>query len=104
MARQDNFGVGRFDILASFASQSDVLRSGLEARGEVVLEKRDRVLRVPRSALREVDKHFFVSLPGKNGPQRALVGIGLVGDEFVEIVSGLQANHRVYEAYVDASR
>ncbi len=100
LPKQDASGIGRFDIVISIQGKQEALKSGLEARAEVPLSKIENVLRLPRSAVKEQDGHHWVSQPGDGAPVMTEVKIGAVGDQYIEIRSGLEASSKVYQAYV----
>lgn len=102
MARQDQFGVGRFDVTANFAAAQNNLRTGLEAKGIIVLHKKDKVRRLPRSAVRQFGQEYRVSFPGEKGPMSKVVTVGLVGDQFIELTGGAEPNEQVYQSYVES--
>ncbi len=100
MAHQDQYGIGRFDVTAAF-SGGTVLRTGLEARGKITLQHKDKTARLPRSAVRQIGAEYRVSFPGKEGTQFKTVKVGLIGDQHIEIAGGLEPGQRVYLSYVE---
>jgi hypothetical protein len=103
-AREDQFGIGRFDVTAAFTGGTGDLKTGLEARGQVVLERKVATMRLPRSAVKVSGNEYLVSLPGKEGTVVRGVVPGLVGDQFLEIISGVEPGQKVYQAYVEPNR
>jgi multidrug efflux pump subunit AcrA (membrane-fusion protein) len=98
--KQDQMGIGRFEISIAFKGNQSDLRSGLEAHGAVTLSEKRGVLRLPRSAVRPLDGRYFVSVPGPKGSVHKEIRVGLVGDQFLEVTAGVDANTVVYQAYV----
>jgi HlyD family secretion protein len=69
---------------------ADRLRSGQTAEANVRVESVDNALRVPASAVRRVDGRPTVTVTGPDGtPQSVPFLAGLVGDDYVEVRSGL---------------
>ena len=103
MARQDQFGIGRFDVTASFGTGISAVKTGLEARGRITLAKKEKAHRLPRSAIRQYGNEYRVSIPGQTGALFKAIKVGLVGDQFIEVTEGLDANQKVYKSYVEPS-
>ena len=100
LSHQDQFGIGRFNVTATFSGGSS-LKTGLEARGKITLQRKEKVARVPRSAVRQLGAEYRVSMPGKDGTQFKIVKVGLVGDQHIEIAGGLEPGQKVYLSYVE---
>jgi membrane fusion protein (multidrug efflux system) len=67
---------------------------GMTASVKLVVERRERVVAVPLSALFSTDKTRAVIIDGTTARSRP-IQTGLVGDELVEIVSGIQPGDKV---------
>ncbi|MFH1262752.1 MAG: efflux RND transporter periplasmic adaptor subunit [Pseudomonadota bacterium] len=78
---------------ASLKNPAGLLRSGMFAKVEVVLVKRDGALSVPLDALLEGTNTIFVSRDGK--AEKRDLSIGLHAEKFVEVKSGLAAGEKV---------
>jgi HlyD family secretion protein len=75
---------------------ADRLRDGQTAEADVRVEAVDNVLRVPASAVRRVDGRPTVNVAGPDGKPVAMPFLaGLVGDDFVEVRSGLTDGDQV---------
>jgi len=79
-----------------------VLRPGLSVEAEVILERRDNVLRVPKSFVSQEEGQEYVwrlerdSKSGTNeAPRKRYVKCGLKDEHFVEIVDGLSDGDRI---------
>lgn len=75
----------------------DVFRSGMSANVQIVQEKKDHVLLLPKEAVKKhKDKSFvMVRQEGEKKPVRQEVQTGISDDANVEIVSGLNADDKV---------
>lgn len=98
--KQDQMGIGRFEISIAFKGNQSDLRSGLEAHGSVTLSEKRGVLRLPRAAVRPLDGRYFISVPGPKGSVHKEIRVGLVGDQYLEVIGGVDQNSVVYQAYV----
>jgi multidrug efflux pump subunit AcrA (membrane-fusion protein) len=67
---------------------------GMTANVRLVVERREHVVAVPLSALFSTDKTRAVIIDGTTARSRP-IQTGLVGDELVEIVSGIQPGDKV---------
>ncbi len=67
---------------------------GMTASVKLMVERREHVTRVPLSALFSTDKTRVVVVEGATAHFRT-IRTGLAGDEFVEIVSGIQPGDKV---------
>jgi membrane fusion protein (multidrug efflux system) len=71
------------------------LKPGMFARANVVYEKRDNALQLPRSAILDADgeQSVFVVVGAKAEQRR--IETGLVNNGWVEVVKGLKGDERV---------
>jgi multidrug efflux pump subunit AcrA (membrane-fusion protein) len=76
---------------ATIENTKKILKPGMTARVILTLGARDDVLAVPRDAL--LDGYLFVVIDST--AERRDVEVGLVGDEYVEILSGLAEDELV---------
>lgn len=90
-------GSGTFRVTSVFDG-GQVLRPGMFGRLEIVHDRRENVLTVPRTALLddESDPAVYVVRDGKS--VRAAVKTGYGNGEFIEVVSGLKAGDKVITA------
>ena len=100
LGEKNNYGIGRFNVNAVFTSTHENIRSGLEGRAKITIQELKNQLRVPRSAVEKLDDLYFVSLPSKEGPKRHRIQVGLVGDEYIAVTSGLIAGNKIYTTYL----
>ncbi len=71
------------------------LKPGMNANCEFILKEARNVLRVPNEALRESDGKYSVQKLVKDKEVDVPVRIGIMGDDFTEIVSGLKPGEQV---------
>lgn len=71
------------------------LKVGMTGDVAVVVDKKDKVLRLPITSIVIDNGTGTVMIQGKNGPEPRDVKIGLEGDEFAEIISGLKEGDEV---------
>ena len=74
-----------------------VFRSGMSANVDIIQQRRDHVLTLPRAAVRENSGEDYVMLlpEGSDQPRRRRVKTGISDGARVEIVSGLTPDDRV---------
>lgn len=75
----------------------DVFRSGMSANVEIIQDRREHVLLVPREAVKKKQGESFVMLrrEGERKPQRQNVETGISDESNIEIVSGLREGDEV---------
>lgn len=78
-------------VKATINNTKKLLKPGMTARVILTLGSQKDVLIIPREAL--LDSYLFVVIDST--AERRDVEIGLVGDEYVEILSGLSANENI---------
>jgi len=71
------------------------LRVGRNGKAEVVLQRKEDVLLVPLSALRTFNNRTFVTLVEGESRREVAVEIGLQGEQYAEVLSGLKEGDRV---------
>ncbi len=67
------------------------LRAGLSAAVSIITDKRSDVLLVPNGAIQQTDSGPQVELKNGSQTQPVQIQIGLAGDSFTEVTSGLKA-------------
>jgi membrane fusion protein (multidrug efflux system) len=90
-------GSGTFRVTCAFDGKQ-ILRPGLFGRFEIIYDRRENVLTIPRTAMLEdeTDPAVYVVRSGK--AVRAPVKIGYSNGEIAEVVSGLKAGDRIITA------
>jgi HlyD family secretion protein len=84
------------DVEVEFSepAETQVLLVGYSADVEIVLDKRDGVLRVPTAAIQEGTK-VLLYLPDGHTTEERRIGTGLSNWEFTEVTSGLNQGDQV---------
>lgn len=73
----------------------DELKPGLSAEVSFLMEKHEKVTRVPVSSIRWMDNQPLVAIAGPNGPNWRAVTLGLIDPAFAEVTSGLKAGETI---------
>jgi HlyD family secretion protein len=95
-AGQDLSGIVSYYATVVVEGGADRLRDGQTAEADVKVESVDNVLRVPTSAVRRDDGRPTVTVTGPDGTPVSMPFLaGLVGDDYVEVRSGLTAGDQV---------
>ena len=76
------------------------LRDGQTVSAKVLVDQADNVLRLPASSVRGTGERGTVTLVKSGVQQTVTVGVGLRGDQYLEITSGLSAGDQVVLATV----
>jgi HlyD family secretion protein len=93
---QDLSGIVSYYATVVVEGGADRLRDGQTAEANVRVEAVDNVLRVPASAVRREDGRPTVTVAGPDGqPVSVPFLAGLVGDDYVEVRSGLTDGDQV---------
>jgi HlyD family secretion protein len=95
-AGQDLSGIISYYTTVVVDGGAERLRDGQTAEAAVQVESVDDVLRVPASAVRREDGRPTVTVTGPDGKPTSMPFLpGLVGDDYVEVRSGLSAGEQV---------
>jgi len=79
------------------ANPEGLLRAGMTANVEIVIEERDSALLVPLSALKEESGRTFVFVKNAQGqPEQREVVLGIRSDTFAEVTKGLKEGEEVF--------
>lgn len=76
-------------ILVEINNQSGKLKPGMFARADIVIGQKARALVIPKRAILDDENLQIVFVKEETGYHRHMVETGIVSDEFVEILSGL---------------
>lgn len=92
-------GIKQYEVLVAVNSLPDGARFGMSATAEIEVRKATNVLSVPTNALvgeegTAVDV-LVKDADGKESLKRVEIKLGLIGDSYVEVTSGLQAGDMV---------
>ena len=90
-------GANQFQIKAAVSVQGDkMIRSGYSANAEIVLERAEKVLSIPESALEfQGDSTFVYIKTGEDKYNRTPVSTGLSDGVNIQILSGLKEGDKV---------
>lgn len=78
------------------APEGSGLEVGTTGTVTVVVEEKQQILRIPYSALYEADgKYYTYTLDEDNMRKVQFIEIGLIGDQYVEVTSGLKEKDKV---------
>jgi macrolide-specific efflux system membrane fusion protein len=83
-----------YDVMVEALSVPAYWSSGMTANVEFIIESKENVLLVPRSALNEKDKKKFVILMNEK-PEPREVQTGITDGKMVEIIRGLQEGDEI---------
>ena len=90
-----------YEAIIKINKQGEKLYSGMTAKVEIAVAKKENVLNVPILAVRDgenVGDKFVLLKKGENEEERVPVEVGLSDNNNVEIVSGLTEGDEVLEA------
>lgn len=82
-------------ILVEINNKSGKLKPGMFARADIVVGQKERTLVIPKRAILDDENLKIVFVKEETGYHRHVVKTGIVSDEFVEILSGLNAGNVV---------
>ena len=86
-------GVTTYDVKLSFDAAGTGIRAGMNATGEILVASVEDALYIPVEALMTVnDQYCVLTASGSYQP----VETGIMNDEYVQILSGLEAGDLVY--------
>ena len=94
-------GVTTYDVKLSFDAAGTGIRAGMNATGEILVASVEDALYIPVEALMTVnDQYCVLTASGSYQP----VEVGIMNDEYVQILSGLEAGDLVcYESDASSS-
>ncbi len=105
-------GVVSYGLKISFDTDNETIKPGMSVSATIVTDSKENVLMLPSSAVKESGRGYYVQVLGKEydltdrqtsirgvtsdtAPENKEVQIGLVGDEYTEITSGLEEGEQV---------
>lgn len=84
----------QFEILVR--PETSTLEVGISGTILAAVDRRDNVVRIPRKALYEADgKYYTYILNNENMREARFIDVGLVGDEYAEILGGIEVGAKV---------
>jgi multidrug efflux pump subunit AcrA (membrane-fusion protein) len=84
-----------YQVTIDFPDQPMGIRSGMTADIVIETEKKQDILRVAKSAVEVVDGAETVRVVKNGKIENRKITIGLAGDEYLEIISGLNEGDQV---------
>jgi HlyD family secretion protein len=72
-----------------------ILKPGLTAKIEIIVEQRDNILQIPVQAVNAIGRKHFVFVVGKDGPEQREVLVGKSNDTTIEILDGVSEGEEV---------
>jgi HlyD family secretion protein len=105
-------GVVSYGLEISFDTDNETIKPGMSVSATIVTDSKENVLMLPSAAVKELGMGYYVQVLGKEydltdrqtsirgvtsdtAPENKEVQIGLVGDEYTEITSGLEEDDQV---------
>lgn len=86
-----------YDTTVHLPNLEGLLRAGMTANVEIIVEEKEDALLVPVSAIREEGGKSFVFVKSPQGqPERREVTLGVRSDTFVEVVRGVEEGEEVF--------
>ncbi len=104
LATKSDKGTNTYKVTVTIDKADSAVRPGMSAATQIVTQRRDNVVLVPRRAVQSENGQSFVLIPvdGKPDPktqtpasERRVVTIGLSNNDSVEITSGLKPGEKV---------
>lgn len=84
-----------YKVTIEFPNQPQGIRSGMTADITIETNKKDDVLRVPKSALLQIDGTEAVQIVRNNKIQNQTITTGLEGNDYLEVTSGLKEGDQI---------
>ena len=81
-----------------FTGDNDGLRPGMSCKGRVIVEQFDQVAYVPIQAVVQENDESVVYVPGKNGPERRQVKVGMDNNVHIIVNEGLAQGDKILMA------
>ncbi len=92
----DTSAVAKFKVYLKPLDSNASFRIGASVRANIILQATSSQKAVPVQALKEVNNEYVVEVLDSNGVAiERQVQVGVIGDEFVEIISGLELEEEV---------
>ncbi|HLA80840.1 MAG TPA: efflux RND transporter periplasmic adaptor subunit [Thermoleophilia bacterium] len=88
-------GVTTYQVLVDFDPGEAFLPAGMRAGVDIVVERKDNVLRVPNQAVRRQGREHTVEVLVDGKREARPVRVGISNDQFTEIVEGLNEDDMV---------
>jgi membrane fusion protein (multidrug efflux system) len=86
---------GTFRARVEVADQTRRLKPGMFARVNIVYERRQAALQLPRTAILDADGQQSVYVVAGGKAQQRVIRTGLINNGWIEVLDGLEGNERV---------
>lgn len=80
-----------YEVTIDFPLQPEGVKSGMTADIVIETNKKENVLRISKNAVQDIDNKDIVQVAARGKIESREITTGLEGNDFVEVVSGLQA-------------
>ncbi len=84
-----------YEVTIDFSNDIDGIRSGMTADLIIKTDKKGDVLRVPKNAVESIEGKDMVEIVNNGQVEERQIEVGLEGDDYFEIISGLQEGEEV---------
>jgi len=84
-----------YEVTVDFPSQPEGIKSGMTADIVIETNKKDNVLRIPKSAVENIDGKDMVQIANNGKIEDRQITLGLEGNDYVEVASGLSQGDKV---------
>lgn len=88
-------GVVYYEVNIIFSTEEESIKPGMTADVIIEADKKENVLIISRAALRRIDGEKIVRVFKKGKTEDRKIEIGLEGDEYAEVISGLAEGEEV---------
>lgn len=88
-------GVVYYEVTIDFEEMKEGVRSGMSADIAIEANKRENVIAVPKEAVEKKDGDRVVQVLKNNKIENRVITIGLEGDNYIEVLSGLNEGEEV---------
>jgi HlyD family secretion protein len=104
LATKSDKGTNTYKVTVAIESSDPAVRPGMTAAAQIVTQRKENVVLVPRRAVQSENGKSFVLIPTAGLPDRATgtpanerreVTLGLSNSEYIEIAGGLKAGESV---------
>jgi len=88
-------GIINYKVTIVLEDSLPILKPSMTTDLEILTQKKENVIFVPRKILSKQDNKYTVDILTSGGKQEIVVDVGLIGDNEVEIISGLKENDQI---------
>jgi HlyD family secretion protein len=88
-------GVVYYEVTINLLDQREGIKTGMTADIVIEAEKKENALRVPRGAVKKNNNNKVVKVLKGNNVEERQIEVGLEGDDYVEVISGVSEGEQV---------